>query len=295
MSGRSIYAPPCRQDKISDLWFRNAKPVGWRECFQAILAEDFLSPVFAGLGFRDVFSFIPWADRGQKIEEACIAAYEKYVGPSSSPRESGLGANFSALTPLNSRESDWQPLLLLNSTSVEKGKRVIASHLSATYWSQSDCEKATTAERSCVRIFTDTYDVNEMLNGTARTDNSSCAEGSPAKKDEWELTIAGAAHNSARFTVVSPAGNLLRNGRSQGHVVDGGYFDNYGAMTAFDLADTLRWEFGLFPFVLLITNDPYDEANPGESTNPNSPPGTRSRPKTSMHRLICLHPLSRRP
>jgi len=274
---RRVYAPPCRTDRPSDLWFRYAAPTSWRSCLQTILAEDFLSPVFAGLGFRDVFSFIGalrpinWPDRGKQIESAWIGAYEKYVDPApSSP--AGLGANFSYLTPVNSSESEWRPLLLLNSTSVEKGKRVIASHLSSTYLSKSDCDQPTDAAgTSCIRLFTDAYDVNEMLNETTRKDSSQCAEASPVSKNEVELTIAGAAHNSARFTIVSPAGNLLKDDRSQGHVVDGGYFDNYGALTAFDLADTLRWEFDLYPFVLLITNDPSDNSNAAGSLSPDLP------------------------
>src|SRR5262249_17690054 len=47
--GRNTYAPPCGREQRSDLWFRHAVPLGWRECLQAILAEDFLSPVFGGL------------------------------------------------------------------------------------------------------------------------------------------------------------------------------------------------------------------------------------------------------
>jgi hypothetical protein len=58
------------------------------------------------------------------------------------------------------------------------------------------------------------------------------------------------AHNSARFTYVSPAGKLQRKkdsgifseGISRGYIIDGGYFENYGALTALEVARRARSE-----------------------------------------------------
>ena len=47
------------------------------------------------------------------------------------------------------------------------------------------------------------------------------------------MRASTAAHNSARFAYVSPAGDL---GDSKGSMIDGGYFENYGALTALELA-----------------------------------------------------------
>jgi hypothetical protein len=68
---------------------------------------------------------------------------------------------------------------------------------------------------------------------------------------------------SARFPLVSPAGGIVR--KSAGaerkrvpidRVVDGGYFENFGAQGAFELARALERSYKLKPFILQITNDP---------------------------------------
>jgi hypothetical protein len=66
-----------------------------------------------------------------------------------------------------------------------------------------------------------------------------------------------AALNSARFTYVSPAGSLGDNGR----IVDGGYFENFGAGTARELlraalAHLEDKHVAARPIVILISNDP---------------------------------------
>jgi hypothetical protein len=263
------------------------------------LSEDFLSPVFAGLGFRDVFSFVGalagndhpdlWADRGRRMEQAWVRAYDKFVsGPNAGSKKgaipTGLGAPFTSIVPEDRDGVAWRPLLLLNGTSVETGRRIIASHLFSTYLSDLGSGGATLARvyarsEPCIRLFTDAYDLHELLNGALKEDQSSCKGSRLTNATLLDLTLAGAANNSARFPVVSPAGNLVPKDTTVGRVVDGGYFDNYGALTAFDLADTLRWEYNLYPFVLLITNDPSDNRyvpSPGAPVVPwfSSPPNT---------------------
>jgi hypothetical protein len=283
------YAPPCVAGRTSNFWYGSGSPRGWRACMQAILAEDFLSPVFAGLGFRDVFSFVGrafpnlWPDRGQRMEKAWVDAYDKFVSLDKHPsreRTAGLAASLSSLRP-DEAGARWKPLLLLNATSVDTGRRIIASHVLPTYKSQPSCVKSPEGEKksdeACVRLFTDAYDLHEMIDGKRAESNTACnaADASDLK----EPSIAAAAHNSARFPVVSPAGNLNVDGGSRGRLVDGGYFDNYGALTAFDLADTLRWEFDLYPFVLLITNDPSDTPTKRVRTHTGAPPGDFRAPR----------------
>jgi len=96
----------------------------------------------------------------------------------------------------------WRPALLLNATHQETGRRIITSHLKI--------------ERD---IFLDSYDALHVLNSDVR--------------------LSTAAHNSARFTYVSPAGNLqsaTTPTHHRGYIIDGGYFENYGARTALELA-----------------------------------------------------------
>jgi hypothetical protein len=71
---------------------------------------------------------------------------------------------------------------------------------------------------------------------------------------------------SARFPYVSPAGTLQKadsDGKTRiwGHVVDGGYFENSGAATAYDIFQNLLWERPdawekINPVILIISNDP---------------------------------------
>lgn len=70
-----------------------------------------------------------------------------------------------------------------------------------------------------------------------------------------DVALSTAATMSARFPVVSPHGNI-RNGRSLvDRVVDGGYYENFGALTALELADQLRL-LNLDPRIILINNEP---------------------------------------
>jgi len=76
-----------------------------------------------------------------------------------------------------------------------------------------------------------------------------------------DIRLSTAAHNSARFPIISPAGEI-RNRQHQivDRIVDGGYFENYGALGAMELAQAIRAiEPKLAPFVLVISNDPDED------------------------------------
>jgi hypothetical protein len=81
------------------------------------------------------------------------------------------------------------------------------------------------------------------------------------------VAVSTAAHNSARFSYVSPAGTIRATAPEQGtrsawgHLVDGGYFENAGATTATEVllqVYTLaaQMKISIEPVVLSITNDP---------------------------------------
>lgn len=113
------------------------------------------------------------------------------------------------------------PALLLNSTHVETGRRYIAGTV------RVDQE------------FGDAADVLELL--------------------QHDMPLSTAAHNSARFTYVSPAGHLERgDGREYGRVVDGGYFENSGLVTLHEVYDAIvrRHDPRLVPIVVYLCNDP---------------------------------------
>lgn len=154
------------------------------------------------------------------------------------------------------------PSLFLNSTIVEKGARAIVSNLRIDSWRLKN--RADDPEPS---EFASAYDVLAELEG--------------------DVKISTAAHFSARFPYVSPAGTIraphfgskmLPRPKNEStcvdcgdsakpapcrscnenccHLVDGGYFENSGAVTAAEIIATVRQAGGpanLFPVVLLIS------------------------------------------
>jgi hypothetical protein len=174
-----------------------------------LLREDFLAPALASGIFKDgPASFLPdlWHDdRGVALEQGFEHASRRL-----------LERPFLSLFPYGSEAAAWRPILLLNATHEESGKRIITSHV--------------LIERN---VFVDALDGLHLLDSDVRAST--------------------AAHNSARFSYISPAGNLGRrkdpDSKSwtlggwerwladwNGSVIDGGYFENYGALTALELA-----------------------------------------------------------
>jgi len=72
-----------------------------------------------------------------------------------------------------------------------------------------------------------------------------------------DLGLSTAATMSARFPVISPPGTI-RDGKGNviDRVVDGGYYESFGAVTALELAKVLKARYWLEPAVILINNDP---------------------------------------
>ena len=104
------------------------------------------------------------------------------------------------------------PSLILNGTHVETGRRILTSNLVPTRTPGESPE------------FYDAYHMHDILNA--------------------DLPLSTAAHNSARFTYVSPAGSLMTEVDGEmvlrGHVVDGGYFENSGATTVLEVLKVLE-------------------------------------------------------
>jgi hypothetical protein len=85
---------------------------------------------------------------------------------------------------------------------------------------------------------------------------------------------------SARFTYVSPAGTLVKDGKTHGRVVDGGYFENSGATATLAILQTItqlaetdpRWK-KIDPYVIHISNDPVEAKYVNDSlrTAPDNP------------------------
>jgi hypothetical protein len=115
----------------------------------------------------------------------------------------------------------WRPILLLNATHEETGNRIITSPV-----------------RVDRDVFVDAVDALHELHSDVRAST--------------------AAHNSARFLYVSPAGDL---GSRHGSMIDGGYFENYGALTALEIGRAAKQALkdedpGVRLVYLLISSDP---------------------------------------
>lgn len=196
-------------------------------CVRAFMRDDFLSPLLAKmLGPDLVQRFLPVAISGMDRSRALEGSWD--VSYSSVVDSSN--ALSEGLLKLGQEPAVRSsiPSLVLNSTHVETGKRYLATPLRFD------------------GTFTDAGDVLGLL--------------------DRDLPVSSAAHNSARFTYVSPAGHLDRgNGFEYGRVVDGGYFENSGLVTLREIydavetwqpADTTRRRATLVPVVVYLCNDP---------------------------------------
>jgi hypothetical protein len=202
-----------------------------RDLMRQALSGEFLAPTVARMLYPDLAQrFLPIAllpDRASVLEAAWQSVWRKSF--KDHPGD-GLQTSFSRLA--GAGQSGWQPALLLNSTHVETGKRVIASSLDLG---------------SAPNQFLEAVDLIELT--------------------KQDLRLGTAALNSARFTYVSPPGTLPCEGlpllrRCNGHVVDGGYYENFGAVTALQTlkAAEQNWAGADFrakvrPIVILISND----------------------------------------
>jgi hypothetical protein len=163
------------------------------------------------------------------------------------------------------------PAMLLNSTRVETGQRVIVSNLAIPTAGHTNRLDEDPPE------FLDAVDLIGMTApSTAPSGSSPRAMTAPLRRLDG-IRLSSAVHLSARFTYVSPAARVERtDGSLWGRLVDGGYFENSGAATAADLIRTIcpDWDdetpngqrvcnadvtglHDVVPVVLLIKNEPH--------------------------------------
>jgi hypothetical protein len=191
----------------------------YRLAARQMLSYDFLAPTLASMLHADFvqrflpIGFIP--DRAKALETGWETAWRRRLRTASGPDEFFSGG---LLKMYADRPDVLLPSLFLNSTSVERGNRIIASN--------------------CDVGDGQIPDAADLFAALGR-----------------DLRLSTAAHNSARFTYVSPAGSVHApkgggNGKLLGHVVDGGYFENSGAATAADLIAILRKNQNARPFTI---------------------------------------------
>lgn len=174
---------------------------------EAVLRHDFFSPLLAALLFPDfVQRFLPWSiesfDRARAFEYALESAWRQET------KGNEFEQSFFELS------DGWRggtvPALVLNTTNVETGMRMVISHLNVV-----------TPEENATTLRT-LLDVDENLT----------------------MRLSTAAGLSARFPFVAPPGSVLASRGSDSpkkqRYVDGGYFENTGITSLFDLIAAMR-------------------------------------------------------
>ena len=180
---------------------------------RTFFGTDYLAPALGGLFYPDLVQrslpvgFLP--DRAQSLEEAWVHGWRDAAeqgADACAPAERGsdrIGGDFHAIWDRSLRgdaaPTRWVPIVLLNGTAVETGKRVITAPLGVD-----------------ARIFEDSHDFFQWF--------------------PHRISAATAVTNSARFPIISPAGTVPLSGGGVMRIVDGGYFENGGIETVYDLA-----------------------------------------------------------
>ncbi|MGY4475428.1 patatin-like phospholipase family protein [Bradyrhizobium sp. USDA 3364] len=180
---------------------------------QAFFGKDYLSPAIGGLLFTDLLQrFLPapvFPDRAISLEEAFEIGWDRSAAACDQPpcpakgRFAGEFTDIWSKSRLRRADGRWVPIVLANGTYVENGKRIITAPI-----------------RVETDAFEDTYDFYKLA---------------PAP-----IRASTAVLNSARFTIVSPPGRLDDGATTKGRIIDGGYFENGGMETVYDLARYLK-------------------------------------------------------
>ena len=256
LENKSLDKPPCK-DSGNTAWFRGAdtpdkagaKPtVSWRDCFQKLLAGDFLSPVFVGVTYRDLFPLGDpvsrkgfGEDRSGLLEQSFERWYREMTGAKvrvcTAGENTGLCRRIGHLPdrPNPQAAGDWIPLLFVNGTSVATGRRIIVSDVRVgCILDDKDKDKRRFLELA--------YDYRELRDPTVRRGHDQCSDtvSDPSGQD-IDMRLSTVAMMSARFPLVSTQGVIRDvNGNIVDSVVDGGYFENDGLATAADIVRELH-------------------------------------------------------
>ncbi len=267
----------------SDVLWHGSTINSWRSCLESMMSGDFLTPVFTGFTFRDMFRFIGslingWQDRAALLERSWEERFRSIVRQpmrQTSPSDcvASLECPFMSLRPSKSADDKvrWLPLLVLNGTSVGNGQRIITTMLDATYMPRKGTVCPLQPRSETCPLFSDARLFHNFL----------IAEKMKLK----DVRLSTAAHNSARFPLISPPGEITDGGtRVLDRIVDGGYFENFGAQTATELAlAMLAVDSDLRPFILVLSNDP--EVPPKDTSySPEAAPGGAATLPTVSYR-----------
>jgi hypothetical protein len=199
-----------------------------------ILGEDFLAPALAGMLFPDFLQrFLPFTGRLALPDRAQYLERAWEKAWRGSSGNNRFAEDFRNLWSAPGARYE-VPSLFLNGTWVDDGGRNVTSNL-----------------RPVSSSFVKLDDLIELFDRPVR--------------------LSTAVHMSARFTYLSPAATV-RVGEKDRRIVDGGYFENSGALTAAEIVAVIRQTCAqdgspclapaIVPYALIISNDARHPANP---------------------------------
>ena len=208
-----------------------------RNALASFATTDLLSATIATYFLNDMFGNMVgplwhWAgvpDRNAALEGTFERMWDENKGFAVGGETPGfLSVRYSPL-PGSRIPLALMPHFFLNGTDVGSGKRVITSTIR---WTSGD------------PLFPDSADFIRVVS--------------------HDVSMATAVTNSARFPFISPAGRFVSAaGPTQAayQIIDGGYFENYGARTAWELARAIEDlneadpTLGVVPVVVVVSND----------------------------------------
>lgn len=278
--------PPCVNAAVDQWW--GFKVNNWRDCFEALTSGDFLTAGFLGFAFNDALPFA-FRDRAAVLEDSWRNRFRDVVPMAKQTTESdcrGLDCPFLSLRP---QPGHWIPLLVLNGTSEAIGRRILTTPLAMSYVPPGQCPTAVAA--SPCPLFVEADSFHQLL----RTQNASRHQRDRlgmsgqflySKPQNNDIRLSTAALNSARFPLISPPGSVRNQEyRLVDRIVDGGYFENYGTLTARELALALHAIAPqLKPLVIVISNDPADQLGPADDVA--NDPQVPSRPTATAGEVL---------
>ena len=209
-----------------------------RAALGRLATKDLLSATISTYFLNDMFGSMigplwTWAgipDRNAALEHTFERLWEQNKG-FAAPRHVPPGFLALRFSPQSDSRMpvDLLPHLLLNGTDVGSGKRMITSTIR---WSPQGA------------LFPDSGDLIQLVSRDVR--------------------MATAVTNSARFPFISPAGRFVSAGPAGStayQIIDGGYFENYGARTAWEIARAIEDlnaqdpSLDVVPIVVVVSND----------------------------------------
>jgi hypothetical protein len=259
LQDKKLGLPPEKRVTCSSAFEPDPKP--YLSCARVFMRRDFLASAFAGMFYTDLLQrfipsgILPLPDRAATIERSWEESWEDVISTLLHTDDAALkdsarklfGKGFLAAWGKDSRTlgspdviKPW-PVLLLNGTNVETGRRVITSNVDAVAPASRSASPrdhdVAKAQLPCVAALSrygSEPDIIARLRGCSIWEEPAVDD--PFTTLEVDMPISTAVNMSARFPIVQPAGGIaLKSGRRAYHVVDGGIYENFGAQTINDL------------------------------------------------------------